>query len=91
MFYIGKDDETLWANTYNLEIYCGVQNPGPYVCSNKPFDIVKRLVEHITKSNRNLTTDNYFSSIQLADYLLSVGLTFLGALRKIRRKFHPYL
>jgi hypothetical protein len=34
--------------SYNLEIYCGVQNPGHYVCSNKPFDTVKRLVEPIT-------------------------------------------
>jgi hypothetical protein len=53
---------------------------GQYVCSNKPFDIVKRLVEPITKSNRNLTSDNYFSSIQLTDYLLSVGLTFFWKL-----------
>ena len=69
--------------TYNFEIYCGVQNPGPYACSNKPFDIVKRLVEPITKSNRNLTTDS------LADYVLSVGLTFSGTLRKNNAEVPP--
>nr|CAI5851461.1 unnamed protein product [Callosobruchus analis] len=73
--------------TYNLEIYCRIQEDGPHVCSNKPFGLVKRLVKPLEKSNRNITTTNYFSSIQLADYLLTVGLTFLGTLRKIRQKF----
>nr|CAI5865082.1 unnamed protein product [Callosobruchus analis] len=75
--------------TYNLEIYCGIQEDGPHVCSNKPFDLVKRLVKPLEKSNRNITTDNYFSSIQLADYLLTVGLTFLGTLRKNKAEIPP--
>jgi hypothetical protein len=50
---------------------------------------VKRLAEPITKSYRNLTTDSSFSSIQLADYLLSVGLTFLGILRKNKAEVPP--
>lgn len=36
--------------TLNLEIYCGKQMPGPYLKSNKPDDIVKRLVEPIKGS-----------------------------------------
>nr|CAH7721810.1 unnamed protein product [Callosobruchus chinensis] len=81
------DSQTYY--TYNLEIYCGIQKDGPYVCSNKPFDLVKRLVKPLEKSNRNITTDNYFSSIQLADYLLTVGLTFLGTLRKNKAEIPP--
>nr|CAI5828148.1 unnamed protein product [Callosobruchus analis] len=75
--------------TYNLEIYCGIQEDGPHVCSNKPFDLVKRLVKPLEKSNRNITTDNYFSSIQLADYLLTIGLTFLRTLRKNKAEIPP--
>nr|CAH7721808.1 unnamed protein product [Callosobruchus chinensis] len=85
--YAMCDSQTYY--TYNLEIYCGIQKDGPYVCSNKPFDLVKRLVKPLEKSNRNITTDNYFSSIQLADYLLTVGLTFLGTLRKNKAEIPP--
>lgn len=42
------------------------ENCVPYVCSNRPFNVVNRLVEPIKKSNRNLTPDNCFSSSQLA-------------------------
>jgi len=74
------DSQTYY--TYNMLIYCGTQHPGPFVTSNKPFDIVKNLTEPLKHTNRNVTTDNWFSSYSLAEYLLSVGLTFLGTLRK---------
>nr|CAI5825035.1 unnamed protein product [Callosobruchus analis] len=61
-------------DAYNLEIYGRIQEDGPHVCSNKPFGLVKRLVKPLEKSNRNITTTNYFSSIQLADYLLTVEI-----------------
>lgn len=63
--------------TFNLDIYCGKQKDEPYMTSNKPFDICKRMTNQIINSNRNLTIDNYFSSYQLAKYLLGAGLTFL--------------
>nr|CAI5827935.1 unnamed protein product [Callosobruchus analis] len=81
------DSQTYY--TYNLEIYCGIQKDGAHVCSNRPFDLVKRLVKPLEKSNRSITTDNYFSSIQLADYLLTVGLTFLETLRKNKAEVPP--
>lgn len=46
--------------------------------SNKLMDIVKRLVEPIKKSNRNLTTDNYYTNYKLAIYLLENGLYSKG-------------
>ena len=73
--------------TLNFEVYCGKQIPGPYLKSNKPDDVVKRLVKPIEKTNRNLTTDNYYSSYPLAEYLLGKGLTFLGTMKRIREKF----
>jgi len=74
------DSQTFY--TFNMIIYCGTQKPGPYETSNKPFDIVKTLTELLKRTNRNVTTDNWFSSYPLAEYLSSVGLTFLGTLRK---------
>lgn len=78
------DSQTFY--TFNIIIYCGTQKPGPYETSNKPFDIVKTLTEPLKRTNRNVTTDNWFSSYPLAAYLSSVGLTFLGTLRKNKSK-----
>lgn len=71
--------------TYDLEVYCGKQYPGPNVLLNKPFDVVMRLVKGIKGSNRNPTTDNYFTSYMLAEHLLSIGLIFLGTMRKNKK------
>lgn len=79
--YVMCDSQTYY--TINFEIYCGTQPSGsPYLMSNKPIDIVKRLVEIIKSSNRNVTTDNYYSSYPLATYLREIGLTFIGTLKK---------
>jgi len=75
--------------TFNLEVYCGSQNPGPFSTSNKPFDVVTRLCAPIYGSKRNLTTDNYFSSYLLAEHLLVNGITFLGTLRKNKAEIPP--
>ena len=75
--------------TLNLEIYCGKQMPGPCLKSNKPNDIVQRIVTPIEKTNRNLTTDNYYSSYPLAENLLGKGLTFLGTMKKNKKEIPP--
>lgn len=71
--------------TYDLDVYCGKQNSGPNIISNKPYDVVVRLVKSIQGTNRNVTTDNYFTSYLLAEYLLSVRLTFLGTMKKNKK------
>lgn len=75
--------------TFKFEIYCGKQKPGPYEISNKPMDIVKRLVEPLKHTNRNVTTDNYYSSFDLAIYLRGIGLTFLGTMKKNKPEIPP--
>ncbi|XP_016664280.1 piggyBac transposable element-derived protein 4-like, partial [Acyrthosiphon pisum] len=75
--------------TYNLEIYCGKQDTGPFATSNKPYDIVTRLTEPIQKSKRNVTTDNWFSSYPLAENLLKNGLTFMGTIKKNKKEIPP--
>jgi hypothetical protein len=86
-FYAMCDSRTFY--TFNMEIYSGKQKEGPFFNSNKPMDIVKRLIVPIKRSHRNLTTDNYYSSIPLAEYLLGEGLTFLGTLKKNKREIPP--
>lgn len=72
--------------TSNLEVYCGKQPEEPYYNSVAPMDIVKRLITDIGKSKRNLTTDNNYTSIPLAEYLLQKQLTLVGTLKKNNRE-----
>lgn len=81
------DSKTFY--TYNLEIYCGLQPNGPYAVSNSPLDVVKRLVTPIENSRRNITTDNYYTSIPLADFLLQKKLTLVGTLKKNKKEIPP--
>nr|XP_022900753.1 piggyBac transposable element-derived protein 4-like [Onthophagus taurus] len=68
--------------TYNMEIYAGQQPDGPYKLSNKPVDVVKRLVVPIHNSGRNVTIDNWFTSYDLVDYLTQKRLSIVGTLKK---------
>lgn len=68
--------------TSNLEVYVGKQPEGPYKVSNSPLEIVKRLVNPIENSSRNLTTDSWYTSMPLGEYLFQRKITFLGTLRK---------
>ncbi|XP_026469438.1 piggyBac transposable element-derived protein 4-like [Ctenocephalides felis] len=81
------------ASTYyvtNLEIYSGKQPSGPYSLSNKPFDVVNRVVLPVSKSHRNITFDNWFTSYELVSHLLTEHkLTAVGTLRKNKRQIPP--
>ncbi|XP_035207646.1 uncharacterized protein LOC118182410 [Stegodyphus dumicola] len=72
--------------TLKLEIYCGNQPPGPYEASNSSIDIVKRLIGAHEGSNCNLTTDNWYTSYPLAQYLLTKGISLVGTLRKNKKE-----
>lgn len=73
------------ARTFYLlkfEIYTGIQPEGPFRVSNSAHDIVLRLVEPIKRTGRNITTDNWYTSVPLALSLLDMNLTLVGTLRK---------
>lgn len=74
--------------TSNLEIYAGKQPDGPYQISNSPIDVVKRLVDPIKGSNRNVVMDNWFMSIPLATELLDYFS--LTCLRKYQYSLHKH-
>lgn len=75
---------TLHFIIYDLEVYCGKQRPAPSVLSNKPFDVVVRLIQGIKNTNRNVTIDSYLT---LAEYLLDIGS--LGTIRKNKEEIPP--
>ncbi|XP_072395021.1 uncharacterized protein [Diabrotica undecimpunctata] len=70
----------------NLQVYAGKQPEGPYSVSNSPIDIVERLIQPISGSNRNVTFDNWYTSYELMIKLLNEHkLTSVGTLRKNKR------
>lgn len=56
---------------------------------SKPTQSVIRLTKEILYSNRNITTDNWYSSIEIADLLLQRGLTFVGTMRHNKQEIPP--
>ena len=48
--------------------------------------VVMKLAEPYLKKGRNITTDNYFTSVKLAKLLKSKNTSLLGTLNKMRRE-----
>lgn len=67
---------------YNLEIYAGLQPEGVYRISNKPSEVVLRLCQPIYGSGRNVTADNWFTSVELIEELRKKSLTYVGTIKK---------
>lgn len=86
-FFAMVDANTFFTN--NLEIYVGKQPDGPFAKSNTPRDIVDRLTVPIEGSWRTLTTDNWYTSIPLAETLFQKKITLIGTLRKNKREIPP--
>ncbi|XP_054746374.1 kinesin-related protein 4-like [Anastrepha obliqua] len=78
MFYASK-----------MEVYVGKQPSGPYEVDNSSMELVVRLSESIHNSGRNITCDNFFTSIPLLDKLESKHkLTIIGTIRKNKKELH---
>ncbi|KAJ8939829.1 hypothetical protein NQ318_013048 [Aromia moschata] len=73
--------------TLNLEVYVGQQPEGPYKKPNDPCSIVLRLIEPISGTNRNVTCDNWFTSVQLVNKLfVDHRITYVGTVKRNKRE-----
>lgn len=70
--------------TLNIEPYVSGQ-PDYLKLSNKPRDVVNRIIEPFINNGRNLTADNWFSSPELIKDLKSKKTTFVGTVNRNRR------
>lgn len=71
--YTGKGSDSLGLNEEEKEL--GV-----------PSQSVIRLSEPILGSNRNITADNWFSSMELVEELLKRKLTYVGTMKRNKRE-----
>ena len=71
------------ANSYawKMEIYTG-KKVGQQREVNQGERVVLSLTEEVQKSGRNITCDNFFTSVQLARKLLAMKLTLVGTIRR---------
>jgi len=87
-----NDAKTHYA--YNMYLYSGKDSDGYSLEENekkllKPTQSVIRLVKPIVNTNRNVTADNWFTSIELVNQLRNKGLTYLGTIKKNKRELPP--
>ena len=79
--------DSLNAYLSNAQIYCGKTSSTPE--RGQAQRVVNDLVEGIKGSWRNVTADNFFTSVGLCKELLQKNLTLLGTLRKNKSEIPP--
>ncbi|XP_069604265.1 piggyBac transposable element-derived protein 4-like [Ranitomeya imitator] len=73
----------------NGMIYCGKEADAPVQKDHS--NIVKTLALPIFHSGKNITMDNYFTNLELANFLLQKQLTLVGTMRPNRREIPPIM
>lgn len=79
---------------YNAYIYCGKESDGSTLSAEErklqiPTQAVVRLTKCIFKTNRNVTFDNWFTSLEVAQHLSKNGLTIVGTMRSNKPQIPP--
>lgn len=83
-------------NNYFLNgyIYCGKDSDGHGLSEeektlSKPTQAVLRLTAPIQNTNRNITADNWFTSVELVNILREKKLTYVGTIRRNKPQIPP--
>lgn len=76
--WVCADVETSYCS--NFEVYCGKRGRKPEV--GQGARVVLQMTEHLCNSGRNVTCDNFFSSLFLSKSLLAKRLTYIGTVRR---------
>ena len=81
--YVLADSESFYS--VSSKIYVGAGTHTPRSELPVPTQAVLDLITIISGTNRNITTDNYYTSIPLANKLKSRQLTLVGTMKKNKR------
>ncbi|KAB0790392.1 hypothetical protein PPYR_15240, partial [Photinus pyralis] len=68
--------------TWNIKLYCGKEKDAG---ASVPTNVVMKLSEKLLNTGRTIVTDNYYTSLELANKLLDNKTHLLGTLRANRR------
>ncbi|CAH2088701.1 unnamed protein product [Euphydryas editha] len=79
--------DALTNYVYSAYIYCGKDTDGQGLTPkekeySKPTQSILRLTKPIQISNRNVTRDSWFTSIEAMKLLKEKGLTYVGTMNK---------
>ena len=74
----------------SLQVYTGRQ-PDAAKETNQGQRVVQDLCSHLAGSGRNVTCDNFFTSLQLIQHLKNDKMTLLGTVRKNKPELPPEL
>lgn len=74
----------------NAYVYSGKDSDGHFLSNDekvfsKPTQAVVKLAKPIYNTNRNITADNWFSSLELVNFLKTKKLTYVGTLKKKKK------
>lgn len=79
---------------YNAYIYSGKNSDGVGLPPEErklliPTQSVLRLCQPVRGTDKNISGDNWFSSIEVTDQFKERGLTYVGTLKKNKREIPP--
>ena len=83
-FWVLADVETKYVS--NIDVYLGDQKKEQRFGAPLAVSVVVNLCKHIKRKGYNITCDNFFTSLPVAEKLTRDKLSIVGTMRKNRRE-----
>ena len=83
-FWVLTDVETKYVS--NIDVYLVAQEKEQRFCAPFAVSVVVNLCKHIKRKGYNITCDNCFTSLAVAEKLTRYKLSIVGTMRKNRRE-----